>query len=678
MANLETQFNPCYSTIKSILLETKDGSFSFNISEKNEEGQYEKIEMVENINEPFPNGSLVVRDTKDIVTFIKKKKIEVVKFLYFSGSSSDYDITSTTYLNNAASENEENFVSINFSNKYYKFMQSTALLDRMPGYTPLVYRADEFIKFVANNVLSAGLTTSEQIVAKNNQSNLINKTKNYILYRPLSPADGRLEDPADNVIQYMNYVSSMACGGTGAESEPRFMFWTNWDNQVNFKYFEKDIEKDIWADPKYLSENYLRFAISSTDSPLITLTKMVNVNGETKKKEFVYRKINYFKTDPADQFISKNYYYVKKTPKFLDNFPSGITSPDLKMAYATENLMFNYQDEGQKYNIEIVSSSPGVTYSGFTAGASEIMYDKEWGYYNKLLPLNTSTNITLLGQEFGTSKAYSQMILSGFTGYMPYVDNTHMWKNMFDITEIHPHYPTYDNLSTRGITSSETNLQKIINIRHKVFQDYIKNESSIKEKEEKRLELMRKIEKQNFLMYVLCCISKQEESFFALLTRYEKDNTYPDNETRVPYRYNWVRLNFNSPYGLTGPVISSGGISGGTYWMHQIEKWSKDSLVRGNTGEQDDTWAINLNEHGLTGGYLPPGWVSNPPTGFNWRPIGASSAQFSSKDNIHHIVKMNAIPMTDLLLESQQIVNENYVGKYLYYFTATNIVDGSC
>jgi hypothetical protein len=69
---------------------------------------------------------------------------------------------------------------------------------------------------------------------------------------------------------------------------------------------------------------------------------------------------------------------------------------------------------------------------------------------------------------------------------------------------------------------------------------------------------MRQIEKQNFIMYVLCCMAKEEQSFFALLTAYEKDNAVTNGPKDYgPYRYKWVKVNFNSPYGKLGPISDS-------------------------------------------------------------------------------------------------------------------------
>lgn len=745
--DFESNFNPQYSSLKFIFLEDISGNFSFKISQINEECQFERVEMVENINEIFPNGSVLVRDLNDITTFIKNKNIEVVKIQYFDGTFSYFDITSVVYVNNAASETEENFISINFSNRYYKYLQSSSLVDDISTVSDKkikVYKPHEFFKFIANNILITALRNqTEKDDAVKDQDLYIDEANNFILYRPYNTGDYRIEMPADNAATHLNYISSFSCGSSpsGKEDEPvvnlfepRFVFWTDWKNRVNFKYFNSNIEKDIFASKEELTEKYLRFAIYNSDVPVVQLTKTYidEESGDRSQQSNYFRKIYHLRTDPSEQFISKNYYYVRKTPKFLDNTPIDIkTDKNKLLKYTTESLMYHYQDEGQKFNIEFIGSTGpgfeseektdnvGLTFNGYTAGAEEIVCGSHWGFYDKLSDVNSRSHLTLLSDQYGTDLQYGNIFLAGKTGYMPYVDNANMWKNMFDITEIHPNYPDASNLSTTEYQPKEdelenieknghnVNLKKINDIRYKIFENYLKNYDNIVESEKNNLELIRKIEKQNFIMYVLCCMSKEEESFFALLTEYERDKTYSvaGNE-KIPYRYNWVKLNFDSPYGLTGPVANFEdnvlGRTGNTYWMHHIERWSQDSLRKGSTA-QDDTWAINLNEHGLTSGYLPPGWVKTPPVGFDWRPIGVSDARFENKGTIHHIVKMNVIPMTDLLLDSKQMASqirkqevqdpkdfektittdvpvypENYIGKYLYYFTATNIVDGTC
>ena len=56
MANTDGRYNPAYSTIKTILLG------SLNITRQNTECVFDKLELVENVNDVFPNGVLIVKD----------------------------------------------------------------------------------------------------------------------------------------------------------------------------------------------------------------------------------------------------------------------------------------------------------------------------------------------------------------------------------------------------------------------------------------------------------------------------------------------------------------------------------------------------------------------------------------------------------------------------------------
>jgi hypothetical protein len=376
----------------------------------------------------------------------------------------------------------------------------------------------------------------------------------------------------------------------------------------------------------------------------------------------LYRKIYFFNTDPAYQFISKNYYYIRKTPKVLDVLPPGLcagscggVSEKDKRIYS--DLTYHFQDEGEKFNIELITRAPGAT---AIPGSDQLHYTNHWGYYDDLTSMDFISNLTHLGHVFGTDSAYKNMNLMGSSGYMPYVDNTEMWKNMFDLTPLDPNFP-----NDPEIIGSNTNLQKIINGRYNSFVKGICGA-------QKQLDLYRKIELQNFVSYVLCCMGKEtkENCFFAALTRYELDSTRGvSGATGISggnvYRYRWNELQFSGNSGACGAsgVCGASGACGGIYF-HQIENWKPLGLASSPT--QDETWAINLNERGITGNYLAPGWVpSCLPSGFNYRPIGESGITFTpgTGGDIYHIAKI--CKYTD---------GENV----LYYFTAENVVDGCC
>jgi hypothetical protein len=139
------------------------------------------------------------------------------------------------------------------------------------------------------------------------------------------------------------------------------------------------------------------------------------------------------------------------------------------------------------------------------------------------------------------------------------------------------------------------------------------------------------------------------------------------------YRYKWNKINFDSgTTGSSGGTGSTGGMGGssgssgatGSYLVHQLEKWSLDPTVKSNN-TQDSTWAINLNERGLSGNVLPPGWVVSSTGNFKYRPIGASgSSSFNASGNIFHIAR--------ICVETVDGNNQ------LAYFWAENTVDGDC
>jgi hypothetical protein len=628
-------FNPSYSVIKSINFASTDGSVdALNIIRQNTECVFERIEFVENVNDVFPNGVLIVKDTKDIITAINTNKFSSLIIEFFDSSAPVWgvDITSVSYLNNAASDTEENFVGIYFTNKYYIKSQTTSLNELLAIKKPNVYRIEDFVSILRTDVLgSLGL-----------EGEYTDDTTNYILYKPLNTLPNRTEAVSDNAIEYLNYITTSAISTD--TNLPTFMFWTDFSGAVNFKAFKYDISSEP-------IEHY--FAIFEGDAVEQRLT------GDDQ----FYKKIYFYNTEPAAQYISKNYYYVRKTPKVLDEIPAGLCASANSSGnsltsqldeYITKTLMYQFHDEGQRYNLEIVGSS-GTNFS--TPGAEQLVYPHHWGYYDNLDSIDHFTSTTLLGQNFGTSKFFESMNFMGASGYMPFVDNTQMWKNMFDMTTVHPDFPN----TTGYPLGTSTNLQKVLDIRYNNFIDGVSGEQN-------NLEFLRKLEMQNFVLYSLCCMgTNPDDCFFAVLKKYEVDCTkgYTGADQKA-YRYMWNKIDFDAT-GLCGGKGADGcfsgacGACGGTYF-HHMENWSLSTIKSSDT--QDNSWAINLNERGITNSYLPPGWVPDCiPTGFNYRPIGAKGIDAGSCGDIYHIVKL---------------CKHTEGNNYFYYFTAENVVDGCC
>lgn len=119
-------------------------------------------------------------------------------------------------------------------------------------------------------------------------------------------------------------------------------------------------------------------------------------------------------------------------------------------------------------------------------------------------------------------------------------------------------------------------------------------------------------------------------------------------------------------------------IIGSTGWVY----YRRSSTVR------DDTWAINLNEAladvgelTTTASHLRPGWVNeNLPSNFKYRPIGVPAEGNVPLDSgpCYQIVKMHAISIEKLIMKTVNTIPADLVGKKLYYFEATNILDGIC
>lgn len=688
MANTESQYNPAYSTVKAIYLSKNSLNLEtdLNIARYNTECQFEKIEFVENVNEVFPNGALVVRDTKDIITYIRKNLINKVIVEFFNSKKWELVITSVSYLNNAASDSEENFVVIYFSNKYYQLVHEETLYSKLKLTKPSVYSINDFVKLLRTNYFAGSSGGGISGATGYNDP-----ASNYILYRPLNTIHGREEIISDNAVQYLNYVANYAIDSQ--TKIPSYLFWTDFSGNINFKSFKYDLEQD--ESYSSLDAENRRFAIYDGDSVL---------QPTSENPEVLYRKIYFLSTNPVYQYLSKNYYYIRKVPKVLDVIPVGLCGSALPqnpvfpppvdpppgggnntdnwstfganagdgnwwewnnrpggcgdsaltnewLSYVYKSLAYQFQDEGERFNIELVSSGLSGNSYYLIPGSEQLIYENRWGYYDGDEPIDTETPISHMSQLFGTQKAYASLDFTGLTNYMSYVDNTEMWKNCFDMTPIHPNFP--DGGTAIG---SDTNLQKVINARYNAFIDGVCGA-------EKELEKIRKIELQNFVMYSLCCMG-QEDCFFAVLQRYEIDNTQTPVGTNA-YRYKWNKISYNdSTTGSSGSCGASGA-SGSTY--HHIESWTLEGAK--SSDKQDETWAINLNERGLTTGsndtYYPPGWANCFSSNFKYRPIGAkgNSSSIGTGGTAFHIVRL---------------CKHNDNGKFVYYFTAENVVDGCC
>jgi len=640
MPNTYVNFHPAYSTIKSIFISNKPVSTTtaapatatkLEITKQNTECRFERLEIVENITDVLPRGTILVTDFKDIVSYVHNNNIEKIYIVFFDGKTWDCDITSVSYVNNAAADSDETMVAINFTNVYYKYFSSNSLNELLGFKKPQVFHINELVKQL-------------QWTFGSNRDGWNDPADNYFLYKPLTPYNSGEETIPDNAIEFFNYISTGAIDKFG---DPNFIFWTGMAGDVNFKSFKRNIEDD--ASYKTMDDDVRNVGIFNGDAVIQKLSD---------KK--TYRKAYFFASNPVYQWISKNYYYIRKTPKYLDSLPTitipaGLTGDaktkaevDAKIATqnaALKNLTFQFQDDGQKYNIDVISIAGRGTDA--PKGGDQLFPENSWGYYDGQVPTNNKSITNTISNQYGVEKNYKTLSLMGLTGFMPYLDSPDMWKNIFDITPIHPKYTDIGG-STAG---KDTLLQKVVDIRYDIFSGGAAGACAAAD----RLEKIREIEAQNFVMYSLCCMGQKEDCFFALLQKYEPDNTYygvtGTSNLVLPgsakfYRYKWNKILFEPGHegvtcGTCGSSGSTGGASGGTAYSHQLEKWCLDPTTK-SSDTQDDTWAINLNERGLSGAYLPPGWVSPSSTSFKFRPIGAntSSTIGVSGGNISHIARV--------------------------------------
>jgi len=649
------QPNPLFSYIKDITL----GGFSIYKTANNAICRFEKLEMIESVFELFPSGSVIVRDVSDVITYIKNNNITSLTITTDNGVSQTYFITSTNFITNAASETEENFVAINFSNFIFKENQNITTNEILSVSTPTEYDIDEIIENVSNGVGGTVVSSSPF------------SFYNTIVYKNINPLEEKIDVITSNPIQYINYVSSLACDES--TKLPRYLLWTGFDDTVNVKYFYQNVNNDT-APVK-------RYAIYSADIPT------------AKFGGSVYKKIYLFTTSPADQYLNKNYYYIRKTPKILNRQTNN------SLTDITQRL-FNHQylDDGAKYDIEIVTSQGVVDSLPNNSGISLLEYDKHYGYYTKN---DTNTNFSssnLLSLEYGNRKIYESQEFYSSNQY-PFIDNPEMWKNIWDLTPIHP------NLESGPASASNSKLQQILSIR--------KNSQS----DEDKLQQIHDIELQNFIYYVLCCLTPQdeiiqqeeeEETFFACVTGWREDPEYTSTSTAygakqepLIYRYSWNRLAVNIDESNLENFDYFTNPENGNVWSYTDEKSAEI---------QDDpnllTWAINVNERknyyvstNANSSYYAPGWYTKNLTEtlfseVRYKPVGHKGGDtFTSTtqtQECYFIVQMKKIPYFKLIKESNnynQIVTSQEIedelraaaqGKYFYSFEMANITDGKC
>jgi hypothetical protein len=652
--------NPFHSTIKNIYLGDIDG---LNIIQRNEFCQFEKIEFAESLLDLYPQGSITVRDTSDIMTYMSTNNWDYVTIEYENQQTASYFVTNFSYINNAASSNEENMVVISFSNYLFKLAQNTSVSQIMTSAYPQVYKIDKFLSSKLINGINQAIPDPYTKIQFNNDNI---QTSNYMVYRPINPLDDKSDISSENIIQYMYYVTSLACDSEN--SLPRFLFWTSFDNSIYLKYMPETYKEDPNYDSSFKNRLY---SIYESDSPTLTI-----------QDNQIYKKIYQFKSNPATQYYNRKYYYTRITPKILNT----------ESTTDQEQLLFNHQylDNGSRYDTEIITSDGVVDVLPSGQGISSFEYKRFYGYYTKHDVDNNFKDSGLLSMEYGVRDLYDgRQFLSVVSPY-PFVDSPEMWKNVYDLTPLHPNLGS-QNTDTSG---ENTNLQKIYQIRNTT-------KASLN-----KLDQIKEIEKQNFILYVLCCIKEvdeQEETFFARITGWTPDtetgySSLPTGYNNEPliYRYSWKRLEINID--ATDPA--NGFVK---YTTPEHERWA--TVDEGST-DDITTWAINLNErrnqhdYGQGSGYYAPGWYGLNLTQslfdyVNYRPIGNRTGGLTTEESTpivgdYHIVRMTKVPFSKIIKQAKNyssVITDDETlqsflsaaaGKYLYYFEMANITDGPC
>jgi len=225
---INTQSNAFDSTLRSIVFKSSQyPNASFDILNQsprdNTECKFTRLEMEETIFTIYPVGALVVRDTGDIVNFIQKNQIDSI-LLEFNDNTVPklLSITSTANVTNAASDTEDSFVSINFTNSFYKLSQKTSAADLLISEDTLedrVYTIEELFKATSDNIKNRLSST------QTSHQGALTPADNFFSLKQLNVGNNKLNlSVTDNAFQYLNYLSSLAVDKTSYE--PRFMFWT--------------------------------------------------------------------------------------------------------------------------------------------------------------------------------------------------------------------------------------------------------------------------------------------------------------------------------------------------------------------------------------------------------------------------------------------------------------------
>lgn len=486
--------NPISTPFSSIKLlfgnsQESDESDGIELLTVNPFCQFERMELEESTNNIFPVGSLIVRDTGDIISYIAEREIKKIKVELNNNEKFTWYITAVTYVNNMASEIDQAFIAINFTNKLYYESQYVSFYDERQDYElneetgelepvgeafpiwgiqyPFVTTPEHIIKTYGKKKVFTPpeftITNSEGAEQTFNGcgvnlfiKNTVEPT-NYVLFRPRISDAMRREQFQTNIITYLNYIFTYA---TDFTNSPYYMFWTDFTNCLNYKFFNLETDllgEEFGFDKPNTDPGHIQiYAIY--DSPDVERTLPVEGDDRLCKKIYV------MVTNPAYTIHDKNYYYIRSSPIYLEN-TNGV-SPGSTSDY--ERLMSPFLSETANTTLSTITSyttndSPGVTYSQRVAALQDanLYHLPDKGFYGYSKDYNDSRfkinnvdatssyeNIvnTIETTPLGLRDVYNPV--QPQSPVYPFNDNQYMWQFQYDMT------PTHPNIQ-RGLSGSQ-------------------------------------------------------------------------------------------------------------------------------------------------------------------------------------------------------------------------------
>lgn len=569
-----TPSNPIDTAVSSIILKSDENvEFDIDIFQSNQFCQFERLELEESVLNIFPKGALILRDKSDIMTYIAIKKIKSLLVEFQGGEKYLWYITSLNYTNNAASEIDQSFIVVYFTNSLYHQSQNVSFYDEKvfeentetgeieevsatslwPFSHPFVTTPEHIIKtYGTRSVFNKPLfpilnQDGDDTNLKGCGVNLFIKNTqepvNYVLFRPKIADPERIEQYQTNIISYLNYIFTFAIN---EDKKPYYLFWTDFSNTLNYKFFDlrKDLESGQYAFDKENNDSgkIQGYAVYNSDD----IGRVFKIEDQDVSCNKVYVMI----TNPSHTIQDKNYYYIRSAPIYLEQ-PSHEVSGSTSSA---ERLMSPYMSESANTTLTTVTTyttndSADLPYAFRTenrkdANLLNLPDQGFWGYAKDFNTYNNTINVTdavgsyenilnnIEATPLGLRDAYFKE--AGEQPLYPFNDNRYIWQFQYDITRTHPNF-------TRGVSGNNifviekdffNDIREVLNApsagpdESDISSDLIGNtlktitlnkvmQAKYKAMEEKefydnqRRVLLEQAEKENFVSNVLCCIGKE-------------------------------------------------------------------------------------------------------------------------------------------------------------------------